>query len=299
MFELGIISDEVTGDFSAACELISSWGLKHVELRMLWGKNILQLSDAEVAEAVTILQQHGLNVTAISSPVFKSPLDGLPRVQEADFALAGSESLAAQLELLARACVLAEQFGTRLIRVFTFWREEWSDARLAEIVRQLGLAAEIARDHDVLLAIENEPVCMVGTGRELGLLGHALADSLPADLNRHLGLLWDPGNALAGGEAVPWPDGYAALRGLPLLHVHLKDMIINADGKPGFVPLGQGLVDYPGQLEALARDGYRGTLVLEPHYRPAGMREEDAALACVRAAEEMLDSVDHRVAREI
>ncbi len=290
--ELGIITDEVADDLEVACRHISEWGLTFVELRMLWGRNVVELDEADVLRALALMRRHDLRVTAIASPVFKSPLDEQPRAQRADFALEGVDSMEAQLELLDRACALANRFDAPMVRVFTFWREDWTDAVTADLVAKLRQAAEVARRHDVVLAIENEPVCLVGTGHELGRLCTALVDALPPELVPHLGALWDPGNALAAGEDPPYPDGYEALNGLRLAHVHLKDLRFDEAGHPVFVPLGEGRVDYAAQLTRLHADGYDGKLVLEPHYRPAGKTREEAAHACVVATQRLLAELD-------
>lgn len=288
MARLGIISDEVSEDFARSCELIRGWGLAQVELRILWGKNVLQLSDEELERSKRIVDEHGLQVTAIASPVFKAPLDGQPRSVKADFALPGSESFEAQLELLERACDLCDFFGTRLIRVFTFWKEPWSEELLETISSKLLQAASLAQARDVVLAVENEPVCSVGTGQELGKLCRILQREAPESVRSHIGVLWDPGNALAAGEPSPYPEGYEALGACNIVHVHLKDLTFGKDGRPQFVPVGQGHVDYRGQLLRLAEDGYTGAFVLEPHYRPSGMTPEEAAGACVEAAQALL-----------
>ncbi len=295
MMELGIITDEVDDDLEVACRHIADWGVEHVELRMLWGRNVVELDEADVLRALALLRRHDLRVTAIASPVFKSPLDEQPRTQKADFALEGVDTMEAQLELLDRACALANRFDAPMVRVFTFWREAWDDAVTVDLVGKLRQAAEVARRHDVVLAIENEPVCIVGTGQELGRLCGALDDGVPDDLARHLGALWDPGNALAAGEDPPYPDGYEALGSVRLVHVHLKDLRFDDAGAPVFVPLGEGRVDYEEQLARLRADGYVGKLVLEPHYRPAGMTRAEAAHACVVATQRLLARLDPAV----
>ena len=289
-FELGIISDEVSDDFERACALISGWGLEYVELRMMWGKNVMQLDEAELQRAQQVLASTGLRVTAIASPVFKSPLDGKPREMEADFALGGSESFEEQLSLLEHAAGLCDRFETRFVRVFTFWRQEWNEEVAREVSSKLIQAARVARDHDVVLAVENEPVCIVGTGEELGRLWARLQAEAPVELRPHLTMLWDPGNAQAAGESA-FPEGYTSLPVPDLGHVHLKDVRPGQEGKPEFVPVGMGDVDFGGQLRALLRDGYDGQLVLEPHYRPEGIPQEEAAQVAVKAAQELLAKV--------
>ena len=289
---LGIITDEVSDDPHEACALIKEWGLEVIELRTAWGKNLLQLSGAELDQLERAVTETGLEVVGIASPVFKSPLDEQPREQEADFALVGVETMAAQLELLERACRLANRYGAKMVRVFTFWREELSEEVLGELVAKLQRGATVAREHDLLLAVENEPVCIVASGPELGRLFTALERDTPAALWPSIGALWDPGNALAHGDEDTYPVGYQALEPEKIVHVHLKDLHMELDGRQNFVPLGEGAFDYRGQLRRLAADGYHGDLVLEPHYRPEELSRPEAAKACVDAAAAMLRELE-------
>src|SRR5690606_3310940 len=126
------------------------------------------------------------------------------------------------------------------------------------------------------------------TGDELGRFFARLDAVLPEALRPHVGALWDPGNALAIGEERPYPDGYRALPAGRLLHVHLKDLGAEPASFGTFVPLGQGRIDYEGQFQALEQDGYEGSVVLEPHYAPAGMDSAAAAKVCVDAARAVL-----------
>ena len=286
MFQLGIINDEVSADFEEACRHIRDWGLDLVELRTLWGKNILELSEDKLAEAEKTLTQYDLKVTAIASPVFKSPRDGQPVAASGDFQLSGHESIEAQLELLEHACTLANRFNTDYVRIFSFWREPWSNEIAEDVADKLIQAAEVARGYEVTLAVENEPVCIVGTGQELGDLFRLIEQKNPAALD-NLGALWDPGNALCGGEAIPYPDGYRALDIDTLVHVHLKDPILEGD-TCRFVPLGEGELPYVDQFKQLQADGYKGVVVLEPHYQPGGEASPEAAERCVKAAQQVL-----------
>ena len=292
--ELGIIADEVHGSFSTACEHIAGWGLPLVEVRNVDGRNVTLLDDAALDDAVATVRAHGLRVSAVASPVFKSALDERPSEAAADFAVPGLVTVADNLALLERACVAARRFDTRFVRVFTFFRVPWSDAVVEQVTRHVAEAAEVARRHDVVLAIENEPVCVVATGSELGRFMGLLDALLAADLRPHVGALWDPGNALGAGEATPYPDGYAAIPSDRLVHVHLKDLGNEPASFGTFVPLGQGRIDYRGQFRALARDGYRGSVVLEPHYAPAGVDPLEAARICVEAARGELQAAEAR-----
>lgn len=282
--ELGIIADEVHADFARACESIRALGLGLVEIRNVDGTNVTLLDDEAVERAVEAVRRNELDVSGIASPVFKSPFDEQPSDAGADFAVAGAETVEAQLALLERACVLAQRFETRLVRIFTFLRVPWSDEVLDTVAQRVAHAAEIARRYDVVLAVENEPACVVGTGFELGRFFERIDRLLSDETRPHVGALWDPGNALAIGEAAPFPDGYRALPLDRLVHVHLKDLGAEPASFGTFVPIGQGRVDYRGQFAELQRDGYRGSVVLEPHYAPEGIDPFDAAKACVDGA---------------
>jgi len=282
--ELGIIADEVHASFETACSHIAQWGLPLVEVRNVDGRNVTLLDDAALDDAVATVRRHGLRVSAVASPVFKSALDERPSDAAADFAVPGLVTVADNLALLERACVAARRFDTRLVRIFTFFRVGWDEDVVARVAGHIVRAAEVARRHDVVLAVENEPVCVVATGAELGRFFERLDALLPAELHPHVGALWDPGNALAAGEPAPFPDGYAAVPARRLVHVHLKDLGRAPASFGTFVPLGQGRIDYRGQFRALARDGYRGSVVLEPHYAPPGVDPLDATHTCVEAA---------------
>ena len=207
MFELGIISDEISGDFARACALIKEWGMSQVELRTMWDKNILELSEHELDSVGESLEQHGLTVTAIASPIFKSPRDGTVQSVQGDFQLSGFESFEGQLELIRRAAAVAQRFGTERIRIFTFWREPWSDALAEDVALKLVEAATLARDLGVVLAVENEPVCVVGTGWELGALFRVLDRNAGPDVARTSGYCGTPATPAMEVRRCPIPTG--------------------------------------------------------------------------------------------
>ena len=58
--------------------IANDFGLQWVELRGLWGKNIMKLDDKEVGDAIKILTKYKLRVTDIASPLFKTDFPGAP-----------------------------------------------------------------------------------------------------------------------------------------------------------------------------------------------------------------------------
>ena len=79
-FRVAVISDEITQDFGRACEIASrEFGMEWIELRGMWGKNLLKLDSKEVQEAQRLLEKYKLRVTDIASPLFKVDWPGAPQ----------------------------------------------------------------------------------------------------------------------------------------------------------------------------------------------------------------------------
>src|SRR5579863_6489072 len=71
-FRISVINDEISQDFGRACEVASrQFGMKWIELRGMWNKNVLSLDAKEIAESRRILEKYNLKVTDIASPLFK------------------------------------------------------------------------------------------------------------------------------------------------------------------------------------------------------------------------------------
>ena len=117
----------------------------------------------------------------------------------------------------------------------------------------------------MILLLENEMSCNTATGEESA----AVLKAIP---NKNFMLNWDPGNAAAIGST-PYPAGYQMLPKDRIGHCHCKDVVAKQDHKYDWAPVGGGSVDWVGQLQALERDGFRGGLSLETHWRGAGTPE--------------------------
>ena len=276
-FELGIISDEVDDDLALALDWIRAWGLPYLELRTIGGRNLVLLDDPEVEAAHRAIRAAGLRVICLASPFLKCTLQqGRPPADDPFVVPGGYEE---HLAILDRSLELARRFEAPMIRIFAFWREPDPSAVRDEIVERLREPVRRAERAGLTLVLENEPTTCCATGSETAAVVRAV-DS-PA-----LRVLWDPGNAASSGEP-PFPDGYAAVRGL-VAHIQIKDVLPGSFGLGKAVPVGQGIVDYRGQLRALAEDRYAGVLSLEPHYRPPGLPRHEAARLCLEALRRIL-----------
>ena len=70
-FKLGIITDELTGKLEEALPFLTSYHLQWCELRELWGKNVMNLPPEELGRARKLIEDNGLHVSEIASPIFK------------------------------------------------------------------------------------------------------------------------------------------------------------------------------------------------------------------------------------
>jgi sugar phosphate isomerase/epimerase len=258
-FKLGIIADELTDKLEEAVPFFSSYNLHWIELREMWGKNIMNSSPDDLDRAKKLLEKHGLHVSDIASPIFKWNLPQMP-------AKAGEkrDSYKASFveddadPLLEQSFKLARFFGTRQVRIFSYWRVKEPERAYPFVRDRLAKAAELAAKNDMVLVLENEHSCNIGTGRELGPL---LKDVNSPGLRGN----WDPGNAAMLDE-IPYPHGYEAVKGR-FSHMHIKDVRTDVNnGKKEWAPVGGGIIDWKGQIEALKKDRYEGTMSLETHY---------------------------------
>ncbi len=82
-FHLAVISDEIAPDFDHSCSVAANdFGLGWVELRTIWGKNLVDADDATLAKAEQVLAKYKLRVTDIASPLFKVDFPGAPKSKE-------------------------------------------------------------------------------------------------------------------------------------------------------------------------------------------------------------------------
>ena len=286
MSKLGIITDELTQDFEKALDFISSQSLAYCEVRDLWQKNVVKLSQEELARAKQLIERHRLKVSEIASPIFKYHLPEMPspHANLSDTFMAPDLTDKETESLLRGVFNLARFFGTSKVRVFSYWRVKEPEKAFPYVRDRLANAAALAAQNKITILLENEHDCNVGTGKELGRMLREINSP-------YLRGMWDPCNAVRLGE-VPYPDGYRQVRGL-FPHVHIKDVKKDpATGKLQYVPVGEGMIDFRGQLKALRDDGYDGTMSLETAYsRPDGNKVESTR-ECLEGLLRVLKSVN-------
>ncbi len=274
-FRLAAITDEFSPDIETAARAMREAGLEGAELRMLFGKNVVDLTDAELDRALAIVRAERLEVISIASPLLKCVLPGAPEVDERfqKDMFAASLGFDDQPRVARRTFEIARRCGAKVIRVFSYWRTVRPQEIRERIATALNDLAAEAAPHGVTIALENEHACNIATGTEV-------AQALGPSSHPNLKVVWDPANALVAGEE-PFPAGYGKIpRGL-IAHVHAKDCRI-VNGAPQWLELGEGVVDWKGQFAALARDGYNGWVSLETHWPGPGGDKLKGSGICAR-----------------
>jgi sugar phosphate isomerase/epimerase len=273
-FRTAGITDEFTPDFESAITAMQSVGMTGAELRMLWGKNIIDLTDDELNEAIRIAGAHGFEIISIASPLLKCVLPDAPAVDERfqQDSFNSKHTFADQPRLADRAFEIARRTGARIIRVFSYWRTVQPEACFERIVETLRGLADHAAVEGVTIGLENEHACNIGTGAETARLLKALE-------HPNLKVVWDPANALVAGESPM--EGYVKLPAARIAHVHAKDCTVQ-DHKATWLELGTGAIPWTAQLDALTRDGYAGWISLETHWGGPGGNKFEGSVICGR-----------------
>jgi L-ribulose-5-phosphate 3-epimerase len=270
---IAAITDEFSPNLEEALKPMQEIGMTGAELRVVWGKNIMDLSDEELARAKKLIADAGMEVISIASPLLKCVLPNAPEVDsrfQHDI-FASKHTFEDQPRLTERALDIAGRLGAGIVRVFSYWRTVEPERCHDAVVEALNGLAEKAARRGKIIGLENEHACNIATAAES-------AQILARVNHPNLKLVWDPANALCAGEN-PFPGGYSLLPKDRIAHVHTKDCHLEGH-KPIWGPLGTRAVDWHGQIAALLADGYSGWLSLETHWPGPNNDKMQASWIC-------------------
>ncbi|MBI4556831.1 MAG: sugar phosphate isomerase/epimerase [Candidatus Hydrogenedentes bacterium] len=247
MFRLASFTDEISHDLEKACRTCREFGAAGAEIRGVWQTPSQKLTDAQVRDIKRIVSDHGMLVCSLASPFGKCDLES-------------AQEVADHMDILRRCSEIALELDCTLVRGFAFWNRGKRDKPWEQMLRAYEPVPGILEEKGTILGLENEAACYVGTAHDT----RAFLDSLGCDRVR---AIWDPANHVQdpGGDSIPaYPDGYELIRD-DIIHVHVKDAIVAADGSRPNVFLGMGIVGWEEQLRALKDHGYSGYISLETH----------------------------------
>ena len=279
--KLAVITDEIDADLGHALDVMAEYGVRGAELRQVWDKNIAEAPQDYWQRAKDLLDARGMTVVGIASPFYKCAMPGV----EVEGPLgplhsASARGLGDQIALLERCMEAARFFDTKLIRTFSFWKQgPLTPGQEETIVDAYAEPARMAESAGLTLVIENEHACCLATGAQTARVLAEIAS--PA-----VRAVWDPGNAFMAGE-LPFPTGYQAIQEF-IAHVHVKDAVVPPGAlAPVWTVVGEGEIDWAGQLAALMHAGYAGWLSLETHYGGHATKEASSR-ACLEGLQAIL-----------
>jgi sugar phosphate isomerase/epimerase len=240
-FHIGAVTDVFSPDVAVAAPAMHELGMRGAELRTVNGHNILEADKAELDRALQSLRENHLDVIAIASPLLKCKLEDWP----------------AQSALAERAFEIAALAGAKIVRVFSGLRVAEPEKAFERVVDLLQDLSDKAAQRKLIIALENDRACNIATAQEM-------AGVLAAIDHSNLRVVWDPAAAYISGEK-PFPSGYQMLEAKRIALVHAKDCTLEGH-KPVWEPLGEGDIDWQGQIDALAEDHYQGFINLETYW---------------------------------
>jgi len=254
MVKLSAFADEISMDLDEQIETLRQSNVGAIELRRVWGKGVLDLTDEEAQTVARRARDNGIGFSAVGSPIGKFPLDG-------DF----NEELAR----MRRALEIADVLGCRYVRMFSYHIPKGDDPakHREQCMDWVGQLARLCEPTGVKCALENEKGIYTDTGeRHLDML--ATIDS-PALVG-----IFDPANFVQCGER-PYEDCWGKLKSR-IEYFHIKDVDRE---KNQVVPAGEGDGDLPRILKEAFETGYDNFLTLEPHLKKAAASYGDTGPA--------------------
>ena len=246
MFTLSAFADEISPDPQVQIDSLKNCGVRYIEFRSIHKTNVLNLTDAQVAEFKALLDRDGFKISAIGSPIGKVRID---------------ESFEPHLERFRRAIHLCRVFNTPNIRIFSYYPPEnfdgnWAPHRDA-VMDRMWKKVEIAEREGIQLFHENEH-------RIYGDSPERLADLFNTVKSKALKAAFDPANFIF--------CGYDVMKGWEVCkphtaHFHIKDW--TAGEEHGRIA-GQGQGQIPAIIADAVKMGYNGFATLEPHLLGGG-----------------------------
>jgi len=255
MFTLSAFADEISPDPREQIAVLKACRVRFIEFRSIHKTNVLALSDEQIREFKKLLDGEGIGLSAIGSPIGKIAIDA---------------PFEPHLDKLKRAIELCGVFGTRGIRVFSYYPpgndpnfdpQNWPTHR-NEVIRRMRAMSELAAKSDVVLFHENEH-------RIYGDSPDRVADILSTVNSPALRAAYDAANYTYGNfdpvEGWEKTKTYTA-------HFHIKDWKKggHAAGHEYGVIAGTGDGHVAHSVRGAVSMGYKGFAVMEPHLRGGG-----------------------------
>ncbi len=231
-------ADEIAQELDVQIEVVSRLGIQYIEMRGVDGNNLIYHPDAKVKEIKQKLEDAGIKLSALGSPLGKIGIE---------------DPFEPHFEEFKRACEIAHRMDTKNIRMFSFYIPEGKEKEYkGKVFDRLGRFADYAGRNDIVLLHENEK----------GIYGAKAPECL--EIMKKLGsdhfrAIFDFANFVQCGQDTL--EAYDLLKDY-VDYIHVKD----ARKENGtVVPVGYGDGNVEAILKKLFASGFDGFLSLEPH----------------------------------
>ena len=227
--KLCAFSDEADAALDGQIAALKRNNLPYMEMRNVDGKNATVLTIEEAKAVKEKLDANGIQVWSIGSPIGKVDIN-------TDFD--------EYLKLVRHTCELANIFGAKKIRMFSFFK---AYEEREKVLRYLNAMAEIGAEYGVDMCHENEKDIYGDTAERVKDI---------MENTKGLKFIYDPANFLQCGENAD--DTLNAFHA-KTDYFHIKDVVV-ASGAIVPAGCGNGKID-----ELVSRITSDKTLTLEPH----------------------------------
>lgn len=264
--KLAVVTDQISRDLDTACEQITSWGGRHVELRTVGDSAIgHNLTAGFLSDLCDTLGHWDVQVAGIAPQAFKISMD--------DPAMRYHRRI-----LLPASLHLAVLLKAPVVHIGAPLRPQGAkDPCPDDVLEVLAEAAELAGNLGIILGLENEP----GSWAETAMQQAAIVRKVG---HHALQITWDPAVSVMAGEAT-FPSGLMQVRS-KLASIRLRDVTRTSAGFSGVLP-GDGLVGLDFLATNLAAENFAGSMALDPRLSP----RLEGARAAYETIEHMLSAV--------
>lgn len=236
-FILSAFADEAGNSLSQQIAALQRNGIGYIEPRNIDKKGVIFKTEEELKEIRRTLDDGGIRVSSLGSPIGKYSID---------------EPLAPHLEDFKRALFASHILGTNLIRMFSFFvpQDRLAECR-NEVMERLSVMLEMAKAEGITLCHENESKIYGQNPDEVA----DLLTTLPG-----LAGIFDAANyRMNGADAAKGIDVT-----LPSLkYMHVKDAIYE---EQSIVPAGEGEGKVAEAIDKIDRHTDNAVfLSVEPH----------------------------------
>jgi len=248
MAKLSAFADEVTDNFLEQVKYLAGERVGYIEPRFINKRNIMDITKDELSEAKKMIQDHGLKVSAIGSPIGKVKLD---------------EPFEPHLDKFKHAVDLALFFETPYIRMFSYYAPEGQniDDYRDQVMERMAAKVDVLSDVDVTMVHENEA----------NIYGHTAkncVDLIETINSPKLRLVYDPANFVWGEKITDNVESCWPIMKPYVVHIHIKDWKLGTKDV-GSIP-GEGDGQIKELLAELTAINYDGCLTMEPHLQTGG-----------------------------